>query len=303
MTAQQVGGGSSSPGSDVFFLDGDKKVRSIRRVLAAETQQEIGDPISLPIQDYLDRCNITFIQRAVGMYHNDHYLLSFPIDGALYPNATVAYNLLTQTWCGQWTGWAPTTYSRRTDLGSYSRLIFGQSNQAIPRTDTPSVPVPTGNGGTVFQWLDDLSLEDETPTTYKDQDAVIATSILTRAITFGDPFSYKTGLSAEFEFDESIAASVLIQVILDKVPQGTPVAPPISTLSAPQLRLPVVVPFTLSGTPSLLRVSCDLQRYGTWRELQFLISSQQDKLSIRSIRVTGFMDSIRLQTVQGVATT
>jgi hypothetical protein len=46
-----------------------------------------------------------------------------------------------------------------------------------------------------------------------------------------------------------------------------------------------------------MRKAFDLQRYGTWRELQFKISTTQDKLALRSIRVTGFMDTIRLQTI------
>ena len=42
-----------------------------------------------------------------------------------------------------------------------------------------------------------------------------------------------------------------------------------STLSELPLRLPVVIPFTLPDSPTLLRKAFDLQRYGTWRELQF----------------------------------
>ena len=78
----------------------------------------------------------------------------------------------------------------------------------------------TGVGGTVFQWLDDLSLTDETTTTYQDNGVDIGTQLLTRAITFGEFYSFKTGLNVEFEFDESLADEVLVQVILDKVVQG-----------------------------------------------------------------------------------
>jgi hypothetical protein len=297
-TACQVGGGSSSPGSDVFFMDGDKKMRSIRRVLAAETQQEIGDPISMPIQDYLDRCNIQYIQRATAIYHNDHYILAFPIDGATRPNAVAAYNLLTQTWCGEWNGWAPTCFARRTDLGSYTKLIFGQSSQT---SGAHLISLPD-TGGTVFQWFDDLAMEEETTASYQDNGIDFGTSILTRAITFGDPFMYKTGLNVEFEFDESVSPAVTIQVLLDKVPQAQLIAPPFSTLSAPSVRIPIVIPFTLGSSPSLLRMSFDLQRYGTWRELQFLITTTQGKLSMRSIRLTGFSDSIRLQSIPGMFT-
>ena len=66
LTAVQVGGGSTTPGSDVFFLDGDKKVHTIRRVMAAETQQEVGQAVSLPIQDMLDTINIDHIDKCRG---------------------------------------------------------------------------------------------------------------------------------------------------------------------------------------------------------------------------------------------
>ena len=66
LSAVQVGGGSTTPGSDVFFLDGDKKVHSIRRVMAAETQQEVGQAMSLPIQDVLDTINLDHIDKACG---------------------------------------------------------------------------------------------------------------------------------------------------------------------------------------------------------------------------------------------
>ena len=49
-----------------------------------------------------------------------------------------------------------------------------------------------------------------------------------------------------------------------------------------------------------MRKAFDLQRYGTWRELQFQINTigpDYGKLAIRSIRITFFMDTMKLQTV------
>jgi hypothetical protein len=307
-SAVQVGGGSTTPGSDVFFVDGDKKVHSIRRVLAAETQQEVGQAISLPIQDVLDQINIQHIDTCCAMYHNEHYILAFPgmrgVDGGLLPNATVAYNMLTNSWCGVWS-WAPTCFSRRTDLGSFSKLILGDWR--------------TGHGR-VLQWQDDISLDQETDTSYDDlvpqsgRGVPMTTQIVTRAFTGGDLYSYKTGLNVEFEFDESVAQQVIIKVIIDMVTVRDPItgsdtiAPPFSSLSEPRLRLPFTLgPSTsgntfpkLSNSPGLLRRAFDLQRYGTWRELQFSITTLSDKLAIRSIRITYFMDTLRLQSIPNI---
>ena len=264
-TAVQVGGGSTTPGSDVLFVDGDKKVHSIRRVMAAETQQEVGQAISLPIQDVLDTINLQNIDVSVAFYHNEHYILGFPSTrgangGALHPNAVVSYNLLTQSWCGVWS-WAPTCFARRTDLGSYSKLIFGDWR---------------GFGGTtgrVLQWMDDISLDEETDTSYVDLVPVapfvgtgqpVATEILTRAFTGGDFYSYKTGINVEFEFEESVCSEVMIKVYLDRVLATDPttnsdlIAPPFSTLSEPRRRLPIPLPFTLPASPPLLRKAFDL---------------------------------------------
>jgi hypothetical protein len=148
-----------------------------------------------------------------------------------------------------------------------------------------------------LQWLDDQALDQETAESYQEFGNPIPTTIVTRAITFGDYYSFKTGLNVEFEFDESVAGAVLVKVVLDGVPQDKPIAIAFDTLTESRLRLPFPVPFVLPLSPGLLRKAFDLQRYGTWRELQFQISTPADKLSIRSIRVTAFMDTIRLQTL------
>ena len=278
LTAKQVGGASSTPGSDVFFLDSDKKLRSIRRTMAAEFQQELVGDISQPKQDVFDRINLATIANATAQFHNGHYIISLPVDGATYPNITLPYHVHTQSWCGEWTGWLPTYYSIRTDIGDYVKMTWG------------------GSDGKVYQWLDDIALQDELTSTYQDAGVDIPTYILTRAITFGDPFNFKTGLSVELEFDESVAPQCNVVVIVDGVPSPVQLAPAFTTLSAPRLTLPFVIPVTLPASPGLLRKAFDLQRYGSWRELQFAISTAAGKLSIRSIRVTGFMDTIRLQT-------
>ena len=148
-----------------------------------------------------------------------------------------------------------------------------------------------------MQWLDDLSSDEETETTYQDRGGPILTQVRTRAITFGDFYSYKTGLNVEFEFDESVADEVFVQVILDGVIQRNLIELTFSSLSSPQLRIPFTIPATLPASPGLLRKAFDLQRYGTFRELQFQITTNADKLALRSIRVTGFIDTLRLQTL------
>src|SRR5438105_15919313 len=118
----------------------------------------------------------------------------------------MAFNTVTQTWCGSWTGWIPTCFAPRTPTSDFVKLCFVQSD------------------GTVFQWLDDVSTTSETDSTYQDNGVDYPTSIFTRALTGGDPFNPKTGLNAEFEFSESVA-DISIQTFLDGTIQPGLLAP------------------------------------------------------------------------------
>ena len=168
-------------------------------------------------------------------------------------------------------------FSARTSGAQGIDLCFGQWN------------------GTVYGWLDDQTPDEETPASYQDNGLDIPTRILTRAFTLADPFCPKTGMNVEFEFQDS-DATVNIQAILDKLPNSDIVADPFPTTSAPGLHLPVVIPFVLPIAASMLRVAFDLERYGQWCDLQFSISSESGKLQMRSIRLTGLIDSLVLQT-------
>jgi hypothetical protein len=271
-TAVQVGG----PGSDILFLS-ETGVRSLRRTVAAASQQQVDIPISQPVDDVIDRITLPFVHRSVAVYHRDRYMLALPLDGAQRPNYVLVFNFLTETWSGTWLGWLPTSFDIQTPSGEFQSLCFGQSD------------------GTVFKWLDDVGLNDEEESTFQDEGVDIQTRILTRAYTFGDLFAPKTGFNCEFEFIESDAL-VNIQAVLDRDSKTDPVAV-FHTSSSGQLRLPFVIPIVLPSNV-LLAVSLDVQRYGQFREFQFDVNSDAGKLSMRSIKLTGFMDSIVLQTFQ-----
>jgi hypothetical protein len=290
-TACQIGGRSDAPGSDVFFLANDMTVRSVRRTISAETQQQVGEPISTEpdggIQDYLKRINRDNVGRSCAVYYDNLYLLAIPIDDATYPNIVLVFNTITQTWSGVWTGWTPTCF-----------VVYLSNLQKVGMNHGDST-------GHVTQWIDDVLVANEVDADYTDNGTVgiggigsgtvIPTSIRTRAYTLDDPFCPKTGMNVEFEFQDS-AADVNIQAILDMVPSSNVVATAFSTMSAAVITLPITIPFILPVAPSLKRASFDLERYGQWRELQFQIDSSSKKLQMRSIRITGFIDSLVLQT-------
>ncbi len=92
-------------GSDVWFLSADG-VRSVQRTRAT-MQQEVGDTLSLPIHDLIERINPAAVGTSCAVCWANRYLLAVPLDGASAPNAVLVCDTLTQTWTGQWLGWRP----------------------------------------------------------------------------------------------------------------------------------------------------------------------------------------------------
>lgn len=258
-------------GEDVFFLS-DTGVRSVRRSVATEDRAELGESLSFPIRDLIDRINVAAVSKCCATYWNNRYLLAVPLDDSTVPNTLLVYNTLTETWSGTWIGWQPLHWCVSAFGGSL-RLNFGQPN------------------GIVLQWLDWVHPDSEVDETFQDADVPVITSLKTRAFTYREPVSPKTGMSCELEFDGSMA-TVDVQAILDDA--GALELASFLTLSA-SLFLPLVLPFTLPRA-GIVRRSFDLQRYGQFRELQFQINASSGKLVLRTISASAFIDTIALQT-------
>jgi len=269
----QVGG----PAGDILFLGSDKQVRSLRRTVAAATQQELGLAISSPVQNIFNRISDNFINTCVGYYWNNRYLLAIPLDGEEDPDTTLVFDTTLNNWSGIWKGWFPTAMCAKLRGAGRQSLVIGQSTN------------------TVLQWLGDTGADETDPDTYRDAGAEIPTSVLTRAYTFGDFFNWKTGLNCEFEFYDSLAF-LNVSVVLDQATASGVVAN-FPTITFKPLVLPFFIPAVLPG-PAFKRKQFDLHHFGQWRELQLYNYSASGKLSLRSLKVTGFIDTVQLQTLE-----
>lgn len=58
----------------------------------------MGEPLSAPIDDIIQRINRTYVKNAVGAYFNNRYYLAIPIDGSSINNAVVIYNFINKQW-------------------------------------------------------------------------------------------------------------------------------------------------------------------------------------------------------------
>lgn len=287
-TIIQVGGSAG----DIFFLASDRQVRSLRRTLAAENQQELGQAISLPVKDLVELISATYLHHSVATYWNERYILAGPftsINTSQYGNGCLVYNTALNVWQGTWIATIgggsipgssciiPTAFSAWEVQEGLLALLFGNSN------------------GTVMQWLGDIGVDETAAATYQDAGGLaIATILFTRAYTFGDLYVWKTGLNVEFEFTDSLATAQ-VQVVKDLSSQPSSLGV-FDTTSLVPLRLPFTIPVVLP-TAVFTRIQKDLQRYGQFRELQFNIYATASKLSLRSIKMTGYYDTLQIQTL------
>ncbi len=258
-------------GSDVYFLANDG-VRSIKRVLAVQTQTEASDTISLPVKDIIDRINLNAVSTACAAFFDNKYMLAIPLDNATAPNYLLVWDDLNQSWSGLWTGWFPTAFAIRNVAANVGHLCFGQSD------------------GTVNEFLSYIQVLNETDSAFQDAGVDIPVTIKTRALNFSETFCRKEGFNSEFEFDKS-SAMATVQVSLD----DQPLQPfDVFDTSSGSLLLPQILPFNLliSG---IVRPSRDLQRFGLFRELQFVITTTAKKLVLRALMASGFIQTLELQ--------
>jgi len=270
-TIQQVGG----VGGDIFFLGSDREVRSLRRTVAAENQQELGQSISLPVRDLFTRMSRNYIANSRGFFFSDRYLIAFPIDGSVDPNAVMCFDTGLNNWSGEWIGWLPYAFGVQ---------VLGDGRQALMVGQT---------AGRVHQWLEGVNVDDTIPQTFQDDGVEIATGIITRAYTFGDYWAWKTAVNLELEFLDSLA-DLHVNVIKDQVAQGN--LGTFHTITFVPLLLPFVIPAVLP-VAVFARIQKDLHRFGQFRELSLQMFTLKGKLTCRSIKLAGWMDSLQLQTL------
>lgn len=254
---------------DVYMLT-TSGVRSAKRTLATE-QTSIGDPLSYPIQDIIDRINPNAIATATACFWNNRYLLALPLDGASQPNYVAVYNVLTQSWHGLWSGWIPTCFSTRT-VNGVPRLIFGQSD------------------GAVLEWLDYVADLSEVDETFQDDGVDIPTTVLTKSFDFKEPVCKKQLFNCQFEFNKSLA-DVIVQVIRDG---ADPEAYQQFPTHGEEITLPVDLPFVLPSA-GVKRRGFGMQQFSACREVQFKLTTASKKLVVRSMIVGGMVNTIDLE--------
>ncbi|MGA1753521.1 MAG: hypothetical protein ACO395_09250 [Pontimonas sp.] len=264
-------------GFDLFFLARDG-VRSLQRS-ASELQFGVSEPISAPIQDYIDRINWNAIGQASATFYKGRYVISLPLDSDTTPQYTFSYNLLTQSWEGYWdlNGpklWVQTRFSSLDRLNAFA------------------------DAGYITRWREHVPESSRTAADYMDEDVYegggdysargLGSRVLTRAYNFNEVLNAKTGFICEIEFeDQGFATTLVVEYALDA---STPLTLATESISSGVI-LPVTLPITFPS-PRFRKLCLNLQQLGSFRELALRVSTTEGPLLLRSVSVTAFPDTM-----------
>lgn len=256
-------------GLDLFFLANDG-VRTVSQVFEKD-QNTIGDPLSFPINNWITRINRAYAHLSAGIFWNNRYLLSVPIDDSTYPNYTLVYHTVNKSWSGYWTGVSPMCWQVSAFSGIL-RLNIGNSD------------------GKVMQWRDYVPEETENTTTdYQDDGTDIPSTIITKAYNFQEFKNMKLGYYLEGEFSNS-HATVTISAQVDGNGYST-IASNVATQLQGGWTFPITFPLTMPAQGTK-RSQQDLVQLGQFREIQPKITSSSGKLALRGVHLGAFIEPI-----------
>jgi len=149
-----------APGGDVYFLSLDG-IRAISRA-QDDTLSGAGIPISVAIQDTIDRVNFEHADKAVSEVFKDSYYLALPLDGATENTHILQFNMRKP-------GWRIHTWRSKglavTRLNQAQPRLWMQYNQSTLDCSTTAA----ASGFHLFQLFTTLDDVDSTPVIFRLQ--------------------------------------------------------------------------------------------------------------------------------------
>ncbi len=256
-------------GNDLFFLS-DDGVRTLNRV-SHETQIGVTNPISESIRPLIERINWSYAHKSSGVFRDNYYFLSVPLDSSTDPNYILAYHTLSGQWTGYWTGLDVSQFAI-SKMGGVEKLILGRSD------------------GYVWESRGHIADNSTVDTDYQDAGADIPSELTSRAYTFGDPISGKQGFNWELEFYKSKSA-LRVDVITD---DGAPIISFQGLSRNPGITMPTTLPATVPVTGTY-QIARNMNQFGGFRRCQLKVSSPAGKMSLQRLKLTGFLNTLRTE--------
>lgn len=244
-------------GSDVVFQARDG-LRSVRAINQGE-QNDISEPISAPINDLILRINQSQLAVSAGIYYRNLYLLAVPMDSAVTPDKVLPFRAQLQSWPSIWSGWQPRCFAVAMFSGK-PELYFGDQN------------------GRIAKWSDTSSYNTETAGDYQDFGSYYESYLVGRAMNYGETFTDKLGVLAEFDYATGPVAPSGMTFSMFK------------DLSASETSLGSV---TATANQRFARKSYNLTSKGKFNVAQFKIRASAGRWSLHCIKTAAVADSIK----------
>ncbi len=260
-------------GADIMFL-GQGGVYSLQQTIASESQHNLNVALSFPIQDYIRRINWNSVNDAAATFWNNLYILSVPLDISTNNNFVFVYNTITSAWNGYWTNVPASCFAIRKSSVRQSLMIGLDTNNVV------------------IEYLDYVNEQDATDATYQDWNGHnIQPTLMTRAMTFGDPAAEKKGFDYDLEWNES-KGDVVVTPYYDGAPAITPWPDPDSfTMTSGGFSIPFNIPLFIGGA-GVQRKKFDLFRRGRFREMQLQIAmSGAGRKELRQASANAFVEA------------
>jgi hypothetical protein len=91
---------AQAAGGMLFLSDGGVYMMTPQSATTPEGMRMgvLGEPLSAPIDDIIQRINQEHASKSVGKYFNNRYYLAIPIDGSEVNNAVIIYNFINKKW-------------------------------------------------------------------------------------------------------------------------------------------------------------------------------------------------------------
>ena len=262
--------------NDLLFMSQDG-IQSLQRMQAAAGQYQLTSPLSLPIQNYIDRINWAFASNIKAVKYRQWAIFYVPLDGSTVNNYALVWDGRLGQWY-IWTGWTPgaacvTRFPTGTTFtGGFSQagiqLVMGNSDGSVT----------LWKDATNFQYLD---------STYLDNGVSIPQTINTRSFTFGSLETYKKLRAALVRFNQgnaTVSVSAYLDTAQDDQWNGT-IAPGGAIL-------PVVLPFVLATNKPTL-VYRELEGLVYCNEMYLSITASSGWFDVRNVLTMAFTKPVR----------
>jgi len=258
--------------SDIFFLANDG-IRTVTRSVADDFTS-VGLPISEIVKDVIAEINQPSIGVATAIFHDNRYLLAIPTGSSDTNDKILVYNTVLQAFEGTWTP----------DVLQFVQTNFASLGKRL---------MAKGYTGAITQYNGYKPTSSLVAADYKDQGSDYASSIRTRDMNFGDPFSAKHGSHYEVIFDKSFSTDVDISVQRDT--DNSPISSePNLNIASAVLTLPFALPAVLPLSANR-RLASDLRKYSKWRTLNISINCEAGQFAVRQITAAANPDTIEVQ--------